>query len=402
MAEKNDVLLTELKGLQETVVSKLNAYNEEMKAFGAGQSEIKDSIKAEAEARVAELQKMADRLDGVETMADRFSASEARTATFEDELTKAMEDVKVSSELYKVNKNISMTMKAPITMTQSASLTDQVIPPHRIPGVIFDPDRTQHVRQMLPATSTNSNTVYYVREDFDEDATAMTAEGVTKPLSSFKLVQMAAPVKKIATRGKISTEMLDDIPYLAGHISQRFPQKLSLVEDNQLLYGTGLTVNLEGISEVASAFSAAGIVQAPTGRNRFDVIAWAAQQVTQDEYSGTGAFVNNRDYFNMLLTKDAENRYLVPNLFSGGQIIIAGMPVLWSTAVTAGDFFVGDWRLGAQIVDRKGTEVRFYDQNEDDAIKNLVTVIVEKRLAFPIYRPKAFVHSNFTTALAAT
>jgi len=346
---------------------------------------------------------MTERLDRIETTAQRIADGGNKSKSFEQELKELLDGSEIL-ESYKAKKTGSMvlTTKAPITMTQAASLTGDVIAADRRSGVIFDPDRTQHVRQLLSVTSTSSNRISYTREDFDEDGAKMTGEGAEKGESSFKLVQAEAPVKKITSYFKMSREMLDDIGYLSSHLALRAPQKLMLIEDNQLLYGPGTTVNLEGIAEVASPFAATTIGVAPADRNRFDVLAWAMQLVNQDEYSATGALVNTADYWNMVLTKDDENRYLTPNVFTGGQIRIAGIPVFWSTAVTAGDFFVGDWGLGAEIADRMGTEVRFYDQNEDDAINNLFTAVVEKRLAFPIYRPKAFVHDDFTTALAAT
>jgi len=398
-----EVLATQVKELQNTIVGKMDAYNDRLSETGGKVDTIAKSIESEIENRKKELEGVTERLDRIETSAQRLSEGSQKAKSFEQELHEMMKDNDMV-EAYKAKKtgSVVLTTKAPITMTQAASLTGDVIAADRKPGVVFDPDRSQHIRQVVSTTTTSSNRISYTREDFDEDGAKMTGEGAEKGESSFLLVQAEAPVKKITSYFKMSREMLDDIGYLASHISLRAPQKLMLIEDNQLLYGTGLTVFLEGIAEVASPFAATSIGVIPAARNRFDVLAWAIQGVAQDEYRATAAYVNTADYWNMLLTKDAEGRYLIPNLYSGAQIMVGGVPVLWSTAVTADDFFVGDWSLGCEIADRQGTEVRFYDQDQDDAIKNLFTAVVEKSLAFPIYRPKAFVHDDFTTALAAT
>jgi len=383
----------------------MESYNDRLKENGGKVDEIAKSIEGEIENRKKELESMTERLDRIETSAQRLVDGGNKVKSFHDELYDTIkENPLVDAYRQKKASSAPMELKAAITMTQAASLTGDVIAADRRSGVIFDPDRTQHVRNLLPITSTTSNRISYTREDWDEDNTAMVAEGGTKPLSSFKLVQLEAPAKKIATRLKLGRETLDDISYLASHIANRAPRKLLLLEDNQLLYGDGTGDNLEGIAEVATGFDATGlgIAAGAANRNRFDILAWAMQQVNQDEYAASAALVNTADYWNMVLTKDDESRYLTPNIFTGGEIRIAGIPVFWSTAVTSGQFFVGDWGMGAEIADRMGTEVRFYDQNEDDAIKNLFTVIVEKRLAFPIFRPKAFVHDTFAAAIAAT
>ena len=39
-------------------------------------------------------------------------------------------------------------------------------------------------------------------------------------------------------------------------------------------------------------------------------------------------------------------------------------------------------------------------QDEDNAQKNLITVVIEERLTLVIYRPNAFVYGDFASALA--
>jgi HK97 family phage major capsid protein len=94
--------------------------------------------------------------------------------------------------------------------------------------------------------------------------------------------------------------------------------------------------------------------------------------------------------------------YLMPDQFRFGaeQPRIAGVPLIANTAVTTGDFLVGDFSMGAQLFDRQQSSIRFFEQDQDNAIRNVVTVVASERLALAIYRPTAFVYGDFASALA--
>jgi len=81
--------------------------------------------------------------------------------------------------------------------------------------------------------------------------------------------------------------------------------------------------------------------------------------------------------------------------FGAEQPRIAGVPLIANTAVTTGDFLVGDFQMGAQLFDRQQSSIRFFEQDQDNAI-----VVASERLALAIYRPTAFVYGDFASALA--
>jgi HK97 family phage major capsid protein len=113
------------------------------------------------------------------------------------------------------------------------------------------------------------------------------------------------------------------------------------------------------------------------------------------------ALVNPIDYYKMKYTKDDSKNYTfqAPSLTPAGMALEAdGVSILEHTAVTAGDFFVFTPKA-ATIFDRTGTTVRFYDQDQDNAINNLITVVIEKRLALAVYYQTGIIKSTFSAAI---
>ena len=58
-------------------------------------------------------------------------------------------------------------------------------------------------------------------------------------------------------------------------------------------------------------------------------------------------------------------------------------------------FLTGAFKLGAQVFDRWQARVEVATENEDDFVKNMVTILAEERLALAVYRPQAFIYGDF-------
>jgi hypothetical protein len=59
-----------------------------------------------------------------------------------------------------------------------------------------------------------------------------------------------------------------------------------------------------------------------------------------------------------------------------------GLPVVVTTAITQGTVLVGAFKIGAMVFRRKGLTVQMYNQNEDDAKKNLI-MLDRRRAPWP-------------------
>jgi HK97 family phage major capsid protein len=207
----------------------------------------------------------------------------------------------------------------------------------------------------------------------------------------FDITMTDAPAQYIAGFVRISRQMLDDVPAMTSFLQARLLEKYLLAEDSQLLNGTGTAPALTGLTVNAAAFSGAATVDV-------EQLVQAIAQVYTSDYSANGILINPTDWAAIMNTKNTNAAYSLPGstvVTTDGTLTIAGIPVFQSTAIAADKFLVGDWAMGAQIMQNQGISVQFSEMDSDNFQKNLITVRVEARIAFPIYYNSAFVYGDF-------
>ena len=368
---------------------------------------VSDVLKKEVETEKEAREKLQKQLDEVEIQLKEYKQFGAKSRkSFAEEMIehissdeRFVEDVKGRGHVWKLEKGFfpNMLEKAD-TMTPALNLTGQVTPVQRMSGFFYDPDRMEHVRDFMNVIPTSTDTIYYMTETLDTNATQVTAPGADKGQSEISLTQNTETVTKISTYLSLAEEMLDDIPGMSAYLTARFTSKLKVKEDQQILYGTGSSNQIQGITPLAQAYDGDEIALG-TGIQQIDVLRAAIAQARVDEYRPSLILLHPNDVRDIDLLKDSTNLYIHNGIF-GNRPMIGGVPILETTAITEGDFLVGDFRMGATLWDRKQAQVRFSDQHSDNFIKNVITVVFEERLAQTVERPNAFVYGAFSSALA--
>lgn len=390
----NEKIDNQIKTVEKDMEGLKNQLEEQAKNSGEVAVELKEQY-ANAEKLITSLK---ERQDAFETANGRLGARGEKDS-FKSLLSKGLESNHDKLRSFKQNRqSVSMDLKT--TMTQGVSLTDEVIEPTRVPGVKYDPERRQRVRNFIPNGTTNSNQIYYIEETAFTDNTNVVAEGALKPENDFELTQKSAPVTKIAAHFDVSEEMLDDISYLASHISLRGTEKYFNKEDQQLLYGTGSSNQLTGLTVSATDYT----LDAYTGdanAQEYDILIQAVKQIRNANYLPSAAMVSINRFTQMVQRKDSDGRYIMPDgvIFGAQTPQVLGVPIIATNALSDDDFLVADFPMLTTLFDRSGVNVRFYDQNEDNAVKNLVTVVIEGRLALPTYLPNAGRYGDFAAAI---
>jgi len=276
------------------------------------------------------------------------------------------------------------------TLTEDPASGGALVLPQYLPGI-----QPLHFRPLLVAdlfaqgTST-SNAIAYMREKTFTNAAAPVAEAAAKPESAITFEAVTTPVRKLAHWLPVTEEMLEDVAQIASYIDARLRLGVQLVEDDQLLNGSGVAPNLLGVLATPGlgAPVAVGVAPATAADAIFAqmmALAWSSFLMPD------GIVMNPADWGQIALTKSSTGEYL-----GGGPFTAAVTPTLWGlpVAVTptmvANTALVGAFKTGAQLFRRGGIRVEASNSHQDFFIKNLVAIRAEERLALAVYRPAAF------------
>lgn len=273
--------------------------------------------------------------------------------------------------------------------TAAAGSAGALVTPQQQAGIITPNNQMLHIRDLIAPGGTDSNSIEYIRETgFTNNAAAQATEGTLKGKSDLQFADETAAVRTIAHYIKASRQILDDASQLESYIGGRLMYGLKLVEDRQLLNGDGLTGNLKGIVPQATTFADPASLADYTV---MDQLRLAMLQAVLAEYPASGHVLNPIDWAKMELSKDKEGRYIIGQPQGTANPTLWGLPVVSTQAMGAGKFLTGAFNMGAQVFDRMQASIAIATENEDDFVKNMITILCEERLALAVYRPEAFI-----------
>lgn len=316
-------------------------------------------------------------------------------------IQKSVADQAVESEEFKSlkgsrpRKGQSVEMQVKLITTADASVGAGIVE-NRLPGLLQIPDRRLTIRDLLAPGRTDSPIIRYTQELGYTNNTAVVPEGTRKPESDITLRSVVEEVTKLATFIKVSSEALADVPFIRSLIDNRLRYMLKVREEDQLLMGSGIDGNLRGVYTQATAYAAPTGVDAAT--TPIDKIRIALLQAELAEFPSDGLVLNPTNWANMEMQKDGEGRYLIGNPQGAIRPTLWNRPIVTTKAMPVGNFLAGAFQLGAQIFDREDAVVVIATENEDDFVRNLVTILIEERLGLAVYRPEAFVKGTLAVA----
>jgi len=262
--------------------------------------------------------------------------------------------------------------------------------PEFLPTPVIPPFQPLAVRDLLDHGTTETNLIEWVKETLFTNLAAPVSEGGLKPQSDITYDRVSVPVRTIAHWIKASKQILADFKQLMTLIDGRMRFGLKLVEERQLLYGDGTGDNLLGLIPQATAYTSSAFHR-PTD-TRIDVIRHAMLQVNLAFYPATGIVMSPTDWHDLELIKDNFGRYIIASPTQSTPGMLWGLPVAQAFSMAPGEFLVGAMKLCATLFDREEAQLLVSNEDQDNFVRNLVTVLMEERIALAVSRPAALVH----------
>lgn len=249
------------------------------------------------------------------------------------------------------------------------------------------------VRSLFGSETISGNALTYYLMGSMEGSFGTVAEGAKKHQVHFTSSQKTVALSKIAGFIKETDELLADWAFLESAIRGRLKYEFDKAVEEFLL---GTLLATSGVQVGQSTIS-------------FDNILKAKQAVRNETgYAADAILINPADLETLLLTKDSNLQYLLGgpaygSYGNGGYSAnprIWGLPVVESTAVSAGQAIVGAFKAGSSVVTKagEGQRVEVANTDADDFEYNRITVRIEERMALATRVPAAFVLVGTTSS----
>lgn len=295
----------------------------------------------------------------------------------------------------------SQRLSIPVNATLiSTDVPGQIVAPQRLPGIDTAPKQRLFIRDLISPGTTGSSTIFWVQQTGFTNKAAAVPENTQKPYSDIQFAEKITPVRTLAHMFKASKQILDDFSQLQSTIDVEMRYGLKYVEEQEILFGDGTGVHLEGIMPQASKYKAAFEVAMQNG---IDDLRLAMLQAQLARFPATGHVLHFIDWAKIELIKDTLGRYILANPAALTGPTLWGLPVVATeSSAFLGKFLTGAFSAGAQLFDREEANVVISTENADDFEKNMISIRCEERVALAVKRPEAFVTGAFTVPTPPT
>jgi len=215
--------------------------------------------------------------------------------------------------------------------------------------------------------------IWWSERNNEEGDAAFIAEGGTKPLVSAKWETKSADVKEVAERWKFTKRLLLHTNSVVNDFQVHARELIEQKIDDQVLTGDGLTVNLSGIIDNASAFVVpAGLANYYDYVNIYDVMMAVLTQIEIANFSTTAICLHTSWRAKMFGVKSqTEAMYILHPLVTPDGRTFAGVPIIFTNKmdedyILAGDLSKFNVVFSENIMFDEGYE-------NDDFSKNLIS-----------------------------
>jgi len=349
--------------------------------------DVTEEVIAQGEALATEIEELEEKIEKAEKAATVLASigSDENTNTDDMEVKKmsTMEDFTTKcAEMADRKSGASVHFKAyntTVTAPQIADVDRDIAP---------QADRVAAASFFTNATISGNAITYFKQGAFEtNDGISPTAQGNKKPQASTSFSATTLALSKLAAYIKETDEIIADAPFLASEVQNTLIYQLGCVEDAHI------------VSAIAGTSGIGAAEYDGTTKTFADGILDAILKVKADSaYDASVVILNPADVFGLMTAKDSNKQYYGGGYFVGAYgngaasipAAIWGVQIFTSSAVTQGTAIVAA-RQAVKIWKKGGLDVKLYEQNEDDALYNRVTLLAEERLACAVVDLKGVV-----------
>ena len=269
--------------------------------------------------------------------------------------------------------------------------TDTVTAPQiaEVDRSIAPQPRRTAVADFFTNATISGNAVTYFRQGAFETSAGIgtTAQGNKKPQASTSFAGTTLALAKIAAWIKETDEIINDAPFLASEVQNSLVYQIGKAEDSYIINAIGGT---QGIG--AETYDGTTVTFAD------GILASILKVKDEAAYDASVVIVNPADLYTLLTAKDSNKQYYGGGYFSGAYgngaygvpSSIWGVQIIASSTVSQGSALICA-REAVKVWKKGGIDVKLYEQNEDDALYNKVTLLGEERLAAAVVDLKGVV-----------
>ena len=368
--------LTEKKQSLAELEPMLKAEDVSAEVIAQGEGLVKDI--EELEQKIAKAEKAAEVLNSIGTAETNTNndITEVKTmSTMEEFTTKCSEmiDKKAGASMH------FKTYTDVVTAPQIAEVDRSIAP---------QPRRTAAADFFTNSTISGNAITYFLQGDFETNSgIGTTAQGAKKPQASTSFTGTTLALSKIAAYIKETDEIIADAPFLASEVQNSLVYQIGKAEDSYVIGAIGATVGIG-----AETYDGTTVTFA-------DGILASILKVKGDSaYDASVVILNPADMLTLLTAKDDNKQYYGGGYFVGAYgngaygvpSSIWGVQIFASSDVPQGSALVAA-REAVKVWKKGGIDVKLYEQNEDDALYNRVTLLGEERLACAVVDLKGVV-----------
>lgn len=244
---------------------------------------------------------------------------------------------------------------------------------------------------------------YFVENGFDGNsgaAPAVVSEGSKKPQGSDSFTAKTVALSKVAVYAKETDEVLADEAFLTSALRDVLVHQIGKKKEAVMVSACAGATGIQTCTYTSGGNTG-------DNANIAEAILHAKGLIAQNTpFDADAVIINPADWEALVLSKDSIGQYMGGGYFTAAYANgdysaparIWGIPVYESAAVSQGTVLVLAGRESVKRVHKGETEVRIYEQNEDDALYNRVTILAEERMVPVVKYPLGIVKVSAATA----